>query len=113
MEGFSGPVLRREAGLAACLTMLVGANCAFAETKLERALRRLEPQTRFRQVCDLEAMKRISADESNPYKPDRAMIDAYPPRRSSRPPLRAWAAPFAAAESGISSPSRAAARPTT
>jgi hypothetical protein len=44
-EGVRGPVRRRETGLAACLTMLLGANCAFAETKLERALRRLDLHT--------------------------------------------------------------------
>jgi hypothetical protein len=66
-------------GLAVGLTVLLGATCALAETKLEGMLRRLEPQTRFQQVCDLEAMKRIAKDESKPYKPDRATTDAVSP----------------------------------
>lgn len=43
---------------------------------MEAMLRRYDPQTRFEQVCDLAAMKEIGDDGANPYKPDRAMINA-------------------------------------
>ena len=46
-----------------------------AESRPEAALRRLDPETRFEQVCDLEAMNKIDRDK-NSYHPDRAVIDA-------------------------------------
>jgi hypothetical protein len=44
------------------------------DARFAAALKRLDPQTRLEQVCDLEAMSRISRDP-NPYRPDRAKTD--------------------------------------
>jgi uncharacterized protein DUF930 len=69
------------AGFAVILaiTAAVSGVAAAGDRKLEAMLRRLDPETRFEQICDLEAMKRISADKSNAHKPDRAMINAVSP----------------------------------
>ena len=48
---------------------------AFAnDARLERALKQLDPDARFEQVCDLEAMKHISKDKT--YRPERSMVSA-------------------------------------
>ena len=44
-------------------------------------LRQLDPDARFEQVCDLEAMKRIGKDKT--YRPERSMVSALRHRRSS------------------------------
>ncbi len=46
------------------------------DTDLERMLRRLDPATRFEQLCGTEAMRRIDKDKSNPFHPDRADVGA-------------------------------------
>jgi hypothetical protein len=48
---------------------------AAADPKVERMLRQLDPDARFEQVCDLEAMKQIAKD-ANPYKPERTIVSA-------------------------------------
>jgi hypothetical protein len=43
--------------------------------RLEQQLRKLDPQTRLEQICDIEAMRRIKRDP-NPFMPDRAVLAA-------------------------------------
>jgi hypothetical protein len=43
--------------------------------RLDQQLRKLDPQTRLEQICDIEAMRQIKRD-SNPFKPDRAVLAA-------------------------------------
>ena len=40
-------------------------------------LKQLDPDARFEQVCDLEAMKHISKDRS--YRPERTVVSALAP----------------------------------
>lgn len=51
----------------------VPAACA-ADARFDASLRRLDPDTRLEQVCDLEAMNRIRKDPAG-YRPDRAKSD--------------------------------------
>ena len=44
------------------------------DARTERVLRQLDPDARFEQVCDLEAMRRIGKDKS--YRPERSMVGA-------------------------------------
>ena len=44
------------------------------DPRFAASLKRLDPTTRLEQVCDLEAMNRISRD-ANPFHPDRAKTD--------------------------------------
>ena len=44
--------------------------------RMEASLRKLDPDTRFDQVCDMAAMRRPSPANSAPYKPDRAVSSA-------------------------------------
>ena len=43
--------------------------------RLEKELRKLDPQTRLEQICDIEAMRQINRDP-NPFRPDRAVLAA-------------------------------------
>jgi hypothetical protein len=52
------------------LTSAASAN----DPKVERMLQKLDPDARFEQVCDLEAMKYISKDKT--YKPERTVVSA-------------------------------------
>ncbi len=45
------------------------------QKQLEFQLKRLDPQTRFEQLCDIEAMKRI-AKENREFQIDRSVISA-------------------------------------
>ncbi len=45
------------------------------QKRLEHELKRLDPQTRLEQVCDIEAMKRIAKDNRE-FKIDRSVISA-------------------------------------
>ena len=59
------------------LALAVCALCepAFAsDSNVERMLQQLDPDARFEQVCDLEAMKHISRDKA--YKPERTVVSA-------------------------------------
>jgi hypothetical protein len=47
-----------------------------AEPRFEKALEKLDPATRFVQVCDLEAMRRIGQSTTAHYSPDRAVVDS-------------------------------------
>lgn len=59
--------------LAGAVLALPGV-CA-ADARLEASLRRLEPETRLEQVCDIAVMQRIRAD-SSPYRPDKVLAAA-------------------------------------
>jgi len=59
---------------AVCLTAPANA----VDSRMKAMLKRIEPQTRLVQVCDIEAMVRINRDR-NPYHPDRAMVDQLSP----------------------------------
>ena len=57
------------------LPMVMAATAAVAmDPRFAASLKRLDPETRLEQVCDLEAMNRISHDD-NPFHPDRAKTD--------------------------------------
>jgi hypothetical protein len=56
---------------------IVTASAGFAaanDARTERALKRLDPDARFEQVCDLEAMRHIGKDKT--YRPERSMVGA-------------------------------------
>ena len=58
---------------ASAILLLVGP--AFAnDARVERMLKQLDPDARFEQVCDLEAMKHISKDRT--YRPESTIISA-------------------------------------
>ena len=44
------------------------------DAKVERMLKQLDPDARFEQVCDLEAMQRIGTDKT--YRPERTIVSA-------------------------------------
>ncbi|HWP15526.1 MAG TPA: DUF930 domain-containing protein [Xanthobacteraceae bacterium] len=44
------------------------------DAKVERMLKQLDPDARFEQVCDLEAMHRIGKDKV--YRPERTIVSA-------------------------------------
>lgn len=48
--------------------------------RLERALMEIDPAERFIQVCSMAAAEHISNDK-NPYKADRAVMDASSPAK--------------------------------
>ena len=57
------------------LTLLVPtAAAAASDSRVERVLKQLDPDARFEQVCDLEAMKHISKDKT--YRPERSIVGA-------------------------------------
>jgi len=47
------------------------------DARIERVLKQLDPDARFEQVCDLEAMRRIGKDKT--YRPERSMVAALEP----------------------------------
>lgn len=57
------------------ITLLLGAPSFAGDARLEQMLRRLDLETRFEQLCAIEAMRRIDHDK-NPYHPDRADVGA-------------------------------------
>ncbi|MFD1702277.1 DUF930 domain-containing protein [Methylopila henanensis] len=61
--------------LASSLVASVPAYAFSYDRRTEAALRKLEPETRFNQVCDLAAMEKIRKNEPE-LKPDRMAIDA-------------------------------------
>ncbi len=66
-------VTLRRAALA--LAVLSLAEPAFAnDARVLQMLKRLDPEARFEQVCDLEAMKYISKDRT--YRPENTIISA-------------------------------------
>jgi hypothetical protein len=59
------------------LALLAPASVASAiDAKVERMLKQLDPDARFEQICDLEAMQRIGKDKT--YKPERSIVGADP-----------------------------------
>jgi hypothetical protein len=60
--------------VALALGILLPASASANDSKVERMLRQLEPDARFEQVCDLEAMKRIGKDKI--YRPERTIVSA-------------------------------------
>jgi hypothetical protein len=47
---------------------------AATDVRIEKVLKQLDPEARFEQVCDLEAMKHIGKDKT--YRPERSMVGA-------------------------------------
>ena len=60
--------------VALALTILTPAVAFANDARVERVLKQLDPDARFEQVCDLEAMKHISKDKT--YRPERSMVSA-------------------------------------
>lgn len=56
------------------LAILTPAAAHANDSRVERMLKQLDPDARFEQVCDLEAMKHISKDKT--YKPERTIVSA-------------------------------------
>jgi hypothetical protein len=44
------------------------------DSRIERMLQQLDPDARFEQICDLEAMQRIGKDKA--YRPERTIVSA-------------------------------------
>lgn len=62
--------------ILAGLALALASTSSFAlEKRVEDSLRRLEPETRFHQLCDIETMRRIQA-EGGRLHPDRMVMDA-------------------------------------
>ncbi|MEN3382732.1 MAG: hypothetical protein V7608_2776, partial [Hyphomicrobiales bacterium] len=53
----------------------LASNAQANDAKVESVLKTLDPDARFEQVCDLEALKRISQDGTT-YKPERTIVSA-------------------------------------
>ena len=66
-----GAALRR---VALAFAILTPAAASANDARTERMLKQLDPDARFEQVCDLEAMKHISKDKT--YRPERSMVSA-------------------------------------
>ena len=63
------------------LTVALSTPASAFDMRAVATLKRMDPETRLVQVCDLAAMERISKDR-NAFKPDRVMLDQLsPPRR--------------------------------
>jgi hypothetical protein len=61
------------------LTILLGSALVASanDSRIARMLKQLDPDARFEQICDLEAMKLIGKDKT--YRPDRSMVGALEP----------------------------------
>jgi hypothetical protein len=60
--------------VALALAIFVPVAASANDARVERMLKQLDPDARFEQVCDLEAMKHISKDKT--YRPERSMVSA-------------------------------------
>jgi hypothetical protein len=61
--------------VALTAAVFLSSTSAFAnDAKVEKMLKQLDPDARFEQVCDLEAMKLIGKDKT--YRPERSMVGA-------------------------------------
>lgn len=70
---FGGAFVKNSAVIL--IAVLLPAAPAFAmDARFAASLKKLDPETRLEQICDLEAMTRIDHDP-NPYHPDRAETD--------------------------------------
>src|SRR4051812_37411278 len=54
--------------------VVCGAPALANDGRVEKMLKQLDPDARFEQICDLEAMKHISKDKT--YKPERTIVSA-------------------------------------
>ncbi len=61
--------------------LLIPAAALANDSRVERMLKQLDPDARFEQVCDLEAMQRIGKDKA--YKPERTIVSALAAPRVS------------------------------
>jgi Domain of Unknown Function (DUF930) len=76
---YTNPVIGGEIAtlqrVALALAVCLACGGALAnDSKIERMLQQLDPDARFEQVCDLEAMKHIGKDKA--YKPERTVVSA-------------------------------------
>jgi hypothetical protein len=62
--------------LAILVSIATGTSAVAIDKRFEASLRKLDPTTRFEQLCDAEAMHRIGRSKSNPFRPDRALTAA-------------------------------------
>ena len=60
--------------LALGLVFSAAAAASAVDSRVERMLEQLDPEARFEQVCDLEAMQRIGKDKA--YRPERTIVSA-------------------------------------
>ena len=60
--------------LALAVTALLPGVARANDGRVEKMLKQLDPDARFEQVCDLEAMKHISKDKT--YRPERTIVSA-------------------------------------
>ncbi|EGP09698.1 DUF930 domain-containing protein [Afipia clevelandensis] len=65
----------KKTALLLLVTLLPVTSALAIDPRFAASLKKLDPDTRLEQVCDLEAMNRIDRDP-NPYHPDRAKTDA-------------------------------------
>jgi Domain of Unknown Function (DUF930) len=84
--------------MKACVLGVVGFGLAVtsafgANGRLDASLRRLEPDTRLEQVCDIEVMRRIK-DDSSPHHPDKVLAGAISLPRLSGTSLDSEGAAF-------------------
>ena len=61
-------------GMALALVAPVTTVASAIDAKVERMLKQLDPDARFEQICDLEAMQRIGRDKA--YRPERTIVSA-------------------------------------
>ena len=60
--------------VALAFGILIPVSASANDSRIERMLKQLDPDARFEQVCDLEAMRRISKDRT--YRPERTIVSA-------------------------------------
>jgi hypothetical protein len=60
--------------VALALAILTPVSASANDSRVERMLKQLDPDARFEQICDLEAMKRISKERT--YRPERTIVSA-------------------------------------
>lgn len=70
---FGGAFVKNSA-VVLIASLLSAAPAVAMDSRFAASLKKLDPETRLEQVCDLEAMTRIDHDP-NPYHPDRAETD--------------------------------------
>jgi hypothetical protein len=83
-------MLRRMSRRFAATTIILAALASQASAfdhRTESVLKRLDPETRLIQACNMEAMRRIDRDPSS-FHPDRVMIDQIETPKLSTSVLR-------------------------
>ena len=68
-------------------------SAATSEQKIENMMMKIDPSERFIQVCSVAAADRIARDK-NPYKADRAVMDAISPAEIKGGKMRGGGAAF-------------------